>query len=77
VLGGGGLIAGVVTGNIPLIAGSITEMIISNPGNAVPLLQKYGFAKPLVNAVITKLKTAATIPSKVITSPGAAIQKQR
>lgn len=64
-IGGGGLAAGLVSGNIPLVAGAISEMIAASPEVAVPLFRAYGNVKGLWNGVIGKLKSGAStnIPS--------------
>lgn len=52
----GGLAAfGIGTGNIPAIIGAI----LSSPEMAVPILRRYGMAKPLVDSVLKALKKGA------------------
>lgn len=52
----GGIVGGVLTGNIPLIAGSITAMILATPSIAVPLLKLYGMNADLVKQVVNRLE---------------------
>lgn len=59
-IGMAGLGGGILTGNIPLMAGSIAEMILANPENATAIIRKYGQSAPLINAVIAKLKSAGS-----------------
>lgn len=70
VAGVGGLGAGLATGNIPLIAGAIAEMILTNPESATAIIRKYGATKPIIDAVITKLKSGAgginNLPTKLV-----------
>ncbi len=56
-LGQAGLFGGILTGNLPLIAGSLAEMITANPDFAVPMLRAYGWNKNLVGAVLEKLNS--------------------
>lgn len=58
---GGGVIAGLSTGNLPMVAGALTLSILTSPKVAVPLLRLYGFNKPLVSRVMSNLAKAATI----------------
>lgn len=58
---GGSIVAGLSTGNIPMIAGAITLSILTSPKIAVPLLRLYGFNKALVSNVTANLAKAATI----------------
>lgn len=55
-IGTGGVIAGIATMNPLLIGASIVEMMITNPANAVKLIQKYGKSKEIINATIEKAK---------------------
>lgn len=59
ILSKGGLLYGVVTGNLPLVAGAIAEMIASSPSMAVPLMRIYGYNKALWAAVADRLKSGA------------------
>lgn len=57
-VGGGGLVAGVATMNIPLIAGALAEMFFTQPDNVVKIIQAYKQgAVPLAQAVMEKLKS--------------------
>jgi hypothetical protein len=53
-IGAGGIMAGLATMNPIMIAASIVEMMITNPDNAVKLIQKYGKSKEVINATIQK-----------------------
>ena len=55
-IGQGGLVAGVVTMNPYIIGASIAEMMLSNPENAIKLIQKYGKSKAVVQAAIESAK---------------------
>lgn len=59
-LGTGGMIAGIATGNIPVLAASIAEMIISNPDVSRNIIRAYGYSKPLMTAVAAKLRQGAS-----------------
>lgn len=59
-IGMAGLGGGIITGNIPLMAGSIAEMILANPENATSIIRKYGQSAPLISAVVAKLKSAGS-----------------
>lgn len=78
ILKGGGLLAGISTGNIGLIAGSLALAIIGKPSIAVPLLKAFDFDKQIVSAVSSKLAryvTLGAVSSSVQTS-GQDQQKQ-
>ncbi len=60
ILGTGGALAGLFTGNIPMLAASVAEMILASPQSAVAIIRKFGATKPLIEAVTNKLKEAAT-----------------
>lgn len=70
--GAGGAVAGLATGNIPLMAASIAEMILTSPENATNIIRKYGASKPLINAVVAKLKGGA---GAINNAPAAIIPK--
>lgn len=57
----GGVMAGAVTGNIPVMAASAATMIIASPGIAVPLLRLLGGGEPLAKAIMAHLAKFATI----------------
>lgn len=59
----GGMLAGITTGNIPLIGGSLALAIIGKPAIAVPLLKAFDFDKTLVNDVSGKLARYITLGS--------------
>lgn len=56
---GGGAIAALTAGNIPVLAGIIATAILSSPDIAVPLIRAYGSSAALIEAVIGKLKAGA------------------
>lgn len=58
---GGGVVAGISSGNMPMVAGAIATAILTSPKVAVPLLRLYGFNKALVSNVMANLAKAATI----------------
>lgn len=53
-----GMIGGIATMNPVLIGGSIAEMILTNPENAVKMIQKYGQSKAVIDAAMEKLGNA-------------------
>lgn len=70
--GQAGAIYGLATANPTIIGASIAEMILTNPKNAVKLIQKYGKIKPVIDSAMNKLKlTAGAVnrsPEKLINS---------
>lgn len=60
----GGLLAGLSTGNIGLIAGSIALAIVGSPNIAVPLLKAFDFEKRLVAGVTEKLSKYVLLGSE-------------
>lgn len=58
-LGSGGLVGGIATGNIPLIAGALGEMLISQPDVAVKMIKAAGSTAPLAKAVLQQIKGGA------------------
>ncbi len=61
ILKGGGMLAGLSTGNIGLIAGSLALAIIGKPGIAIPLLKAFDFDKQLVGEVSNRLAKYVTL----------------
>lgn len=57
----GGILAGISTGNIHLIAGSVALAVISDPRIAVPLLKAFDFDSRLVNEVSAHLARYITL----------------
>ena len=60
VLGAGGLISGITTMNLPIIAASLGEMVLSNPDVATKIIRTYGQSKPLMNAIAGYIKGGAS-----------------
>lgn len=58
--GAGGVYA-LASGNIPALAGVIATTIMSSPDIAVPLMRAYGNVSGLADAVISKLKSGASV----------------
>lgn len=54
-LEGGGLVGGVVTGNIALIAASVVSLLLSQPEVAVRIIRTYGKSRELAQAVLKQL----------------------
>lgn len=50
-IGPAGVLGGIVTANLPLIAAAIAEMVLTAPAVVVPLLRAYGMGADLVGAV--------------------------
>ena len=69
VVGGGGLVAGIATGNPAIIGASIADMILTNPDNATALLRKYGQIKGVSQAIMNSLneKMSGINPGKIST----------
>lgn len=59
-LGTGGMIAGIATANIPIVAASLAEMVISNPDVSRNIIRAYGYSKPLMSAVAGYLRKGAS-----------------
>lgn len=59
-LGAGGMLAGITTGNLPMIAASIGEMVLSNPDVSRNVIRAYGYSKPLMQAVAGYLRKGAS-----------------
>lgn len=57
----GGLIGGISTGNIPLLAGTIATAILITPDRAIPILRAVGANQELIRAVVAKLAQMATV----------------
>lgn len=55
---------GLTTGNIPLVAVAIAEMILTHPSVAVPLMRVYGNSKILAKAVLKALNSAPATQGK-------------
>lgn len=64
-VGSGGLIAGIATMNPVIIGASIAEMLLTNPENAMTLIQKYGQSKAVIQATIDKAKTIPALKTMV------------
>lgn len=56
-IGGGGLVAGLMTMNPVMVGGAIAEMILTSPENAVKIIQTYAKTKPIMDAIVSKLKS--------------------
>lgn len=70
-LGTGGVIAGLATGNMPLVAGALAAAIMATPEVAVPLLRAYGMNRELVTNVMARLRLnnkAYLLPAGAATS---------
>lgn len=65
LIGKGGALYGLFTGNIPLVVGSIAEMVASSPNLVVPLIRAYGRSFELWGAVVDKLKAGASYINKL------------
>lgn len=57
---GGGLVGGIATGNLPLIAGSIVAIIFSQPEAAVRMIRAYGNTKALAGEVLKQIGAGTT-----------------
>jgi hypothetical protein len=57
----GGVIAGLATGNIPVLATALATTIIASPGIAVPLLRLFGEDKGIVSGVMAHLAKYVTL----------------
>jgi hypothetical protein len=55
-IGGGGFVAGLMTMNPIMVGSAIAEMILTSPENAVKIIQTYAKTKPIMDAVVSKLK---------------------
>ena len=84
-IGGGGLMAGLMTLNPVMVGSAIAEMILTSPENAVKIIQTYAKTKPIMDAVVSKLKAGTAKTLKAInespntmslTAPGAFSQRQ-
>ena len=64
-LGQGGVLYGLATMNPIVIGASIAEMMLTNPENAVKMIQKYGQSKEVIQAVIDKAKTIPALKTMV------------
>ncbi len=76
VLGAGGLIGGLTTMNLPVIAASLGEMVLSNPDNAVAILRMYGKSAELMRAVAAYVKTGGAAINnlpKTLGAPAASV----
>jgi len=62
-IGGAGLIAGLATLNPVMIGSAVAEMILTSPENAIKAIQTYAKTKPIMDAIVSKLKagTAKTL----------------
>lgn len=60
VMGPGSVLAGIATGNIPLVVSGITEAILASPNVSIPLLRAYGFSKDIVGGVKANLQQVAS-----------------
>lgn len=60
-----GAVAGLSTGNIPLLAGSLAMTILTAPKTAVPLMRMFGFQKELVKNVLGNLKLGISDAGKL------------
>jgi hypothetical protein len=58
---GGSLLAGITSGNMPLVGGAIAAIIVSSPQVAVPLLRTLGANRALVSIVVAHLSKYATL----------------
>lgn len=75
ITGSGLTLGGIVTGNLPLIVGGITEAILSSPAVAIPLLRTYGFAKGITMAVMANLASIARSANELPNGGAAAYGK--
>lgn len=67
---GGGLVGGIATGNIPLIAASIAALVLSQPEVAVRMIRSYGsYAKPLAGSVLGVLKKGTSAVNNLPQNP--------
>ncbi len=57
----GGILGGLATGNLQVVAAALSTIILQNPDTAVPLLRAVGASVPLVKTVMANLSKAATI----------------
>jgi hypothetical protein len=55
-IGGAGVLAGIMTMNPALIATAVAEMILTNPENAIKIIQTYAVTKPIMQAIVSALK---------------------
>lgn len=60
IVEGGGVLAGISTGNMGLVAGSIATMILASPKIAVPLIRFFGSDQSLIKAVMANLARYTT-----------------
>lgn len=56
-IGGAGVIAGIMTMNPVLVGSAVAEMILASPENAIKAIQTYAKTKPIMDAIVSKLKS--------------------
>lgn len=66
---GGGLVGGIATGNIALIAASVLSLLLSQPEVAVRIIRTYGNSKALAQAVLQQLGKATDVVNKLPETP--------
>lgn len=55
-IGMAGVLGGIMTANPVLVGSAVAEMILTNPENAVKLIQTYAATKPIMTNIVAKLK---------------------
>jgi hypothetical protein len=65
-IGQAGILGGIMTLNPALIASAVGEMILTNPENAIKIIQTYARTKPIMDGIVTTLKNGAQASLKAI-----------